>query len=109
MNHGSNVKNDKHYHGLRQQGTGKRRRSERRQEIVSLPTMIKHDFWGETMAEAVPSGSDVLAGAYSCTRCGYKLDVDSMRHLPPCPCCGNGRWDRVTGGDSVNDPYPGRG
>jgi len=58
------------------------------------------------VAEPVPSGSDVSAGTYSCTSCGYKLDVDSTRHLPPCLSCGNGKWDTVTGGDSVNDPYP---
>jgi hypothetical protein len=26
--------------------------------------------------------------------------------LPPCPSCGNGQWATVTGGDSVDDPYP---
>jgi lipopolysaccharide biosynthesis regulator YciM len=60
------------------------------------------------MAEPVPAGSDASAGTYKCTNCGYKLDVDSTQHLPPCPSCANGRWQTVTGGDSVNDPYPDR-
>ena len=51
------------------------------------------------MAEPVPAGSDVSAGTYSCTSCHYKLDLDSTRHLPPCPRCGNGKWHTVTGGD----------
>lgn len=60
------------------------------------------------MAEPVPAGSDVSAGTYGCTSCGYKLSVDSIRHLPPCPDCSNGRCNTITGGDSVNDPYPDR-
>jgi len=32
------------------------------------------------------------------------LDED----LPPCPSCGNGEYETVTGGDSVDDPYPNR-
>ncbi len=55
------------------------------------------------MANPVPAGSDVSAGTY----CGYELDVDSTR-LPPCPSCGNGDWDAVSGGDPVHDPYPDR-
>jgi hypothetical protein len=42
------------------------------------------------MADPVPVGSDVSAGTYRCTNCDYKLDVDSTRHLPPGPSCGNG-------------------
>ena len=60
------------------------------------------------MANPVPSGSDVSAGTYRCTQCGYELDVQSTKNLPPCPSCSNGSWDTVTGGDSVDDPYPGR-
>jgi Zn finger protein HypA/HybF involved in hydrogenase expression len=60
------------------------------------------------MAEPVPAGSDVSAGTYACTDCGYRIDVQSTTHLPPCPSCGSGRWSTVTGGDSVHDPYPGR-
>jgi len=41
------------------------------------------------MAEPVPAGSDVSSGTYSCTQCGYELDVSSTKHLPPCPSCGN--------------------
>lgn len=37
------------------------------------------------MAEPVPAGSDVSAGTYRCTQCGYRLEVDSTPHLPPCP------------------------
>jgi hypothetical protein len=36
------------------------------------------------------------------------LDVGSTKHLPPCPECGKGEWDTVSGGDSVDDPYPDR-
>jgi predicted nucleic acid-binding Zn-ribbon protein len=58
------------------------------------------------MADPVASGSDVSAGTYKCTQCGYGLEVGSTKHLPPCPSCGNGHYDTVSGGDSVNDPYP---
>ena len=61
------------------------------------------------MAESVPAGSDVSAGTLrSCTNCGYRLGVDSTKHRPPCPSCGNGELRTITGGDSVNDPYPDR-
>jgi Zn finger protein HypA/HybF involved in hydrogenase expression len=58
------------------------------------------------MAHPVPAGSDVSGGTYRCTECGYNLEVGSTMHLPPCPSCGNGEYEAVTGGDSVNDPYP---
>jgi hypothetical protein len=35
-----------------------------------------------------------------------KLEVGSTKHLPPCPSCGNGEYETVSGGDSVEDPYP---
>jgi Zn finger protein HypA/HybF involved in hydrogenase expression len=60
------------------------------------------------MADPVPAGSDVSAGSYECTNCDYHLDVQSARHLPPCPSCGNSRWRTLSGGDSVDDPYPDR-
>ncbi len=60
------------------------------------------------MANPVPAGSDVSSGTYRCTQCGYEIDVESTKSLPPCPSCSNGSWDTVTGGDSVNDPYPRR-
>jgi len=60
------------------------------------------------MANPVPAGSDVSAGTYRCTSCGYDLDVGSSTHLPPCPSCGNGDYETVSGGDSVDDPYPDR-
>ena len=58
------------------------------------------------MAEPVPAGSDVSAGTYKCTNCGYRLQTGSTKHLPPCPACHNGFWETITGGDSVDDPYP---
>lgn len=60
------------------------------------------------MAEPVPAGSGVSAGTYECTECGYALEVESTEHLPPCPGCSNGPWHTESGGDSVDDPYPGR-
>jgi hypothetical protein len=60
------------------------------------------------MAEPVPAGSDVSAGTYTCTECGYELKVGSTESLPPCPECSNGSWNTETGGDSADDPYPGR-
>jgi lipopolysaccharide biosynthesis regulator YciM len=67
--------------------------------------MCCEDLW---MAEPVPSGSDVSSGTYKCTSCGYELSVTSTKHLPPCPSCGNGHWETLSGGDSKNDPYPDR-
>jgi predicted RNA-binding Zn-ribbon protein involved in translation (DUF1610 family) len=60
------------------------------------------------MAEAVRTGSDVSAGTYRCTDCGLRLSVGSNKSLPPCPHCSTGEWQRITGGDSVEDPYPGQ-
>jgi hypothetical protein len=60
------------------------------------------------MADPVPSGSDVSAGTYKCTNCGYELQVESTSSLPPCPSCSNGSFATLSGGDSVNDPYPDR-
>lgn len=58
------------------------------------------------MANPVPAGSDVSAGTYQCTNCGFELDVQSTEHLPPCPECANGEWKALSGGDSADDPYP---
>jgi predicted nucleic acid-binding Zn-ribbon protein len=60
------------------------------------------------MAEPVPAGSDLSSGTYACTKCGETIDVGPTTHLPPCPNCGNGRWESVSGGDSISDPYPER-
>jgi Zn finger protein HypA/HybF involved in hydrogenase expression len=60
------------------------------------------------MADPVPAGSDVSAGTYECTNCGYREQVQSTKHLPPCPSCGNGSYHTISGGDSVKDPYPDR-
>ena len=48
------------------------------------------------MAEPVPAGSDVSSGTYKCTNCGYRLQVQSTQHLPPCPSCHNGFWETGT-------------
>lgn len=55
------------------------------------------------MANPVPAGSDVSAGTYRCTNCGNERDVSSTKHLPPCPTCGNGEYETVTGSESVDD------
>jgi predicted RNA-binding Zn-ribbon protein involved in translation (DUF1610 family) len=60
------------------------------------------------MADPVPAGSDVSAGTYECTNCGYELQVASTKSLPPCPSCHNGEYKTRSGGDSINDPYPDR-
>jgi hypothetical protein len=60
------------------------------------------------MANPVPAGSDVSAGTYQCTNCGYELQVGSTQSLPPCPSRANGAYSTVSGGDSVDDPYPDR-
>jgi len=58
------------------------------------------------MANPVPAASDVSAGTYRCTSCGNELSAGSTKHLPPCPKCGNGQYDTLSGGDSAQDPYP---
>ena len=58
------------------------------------------------MAEPVPAGSDVSAGTYKCINCGNELQVGSTTHLPPCPSCGSGEYQTISGGDSADDPYP---
>ena len=58
------------------------------------------------MAEPVPAGSDVSAGTYKCTNCDNEVQVGSTTHLPPCPSCGNGEYQTISGGDSAADPYP---
>jgi predicted RNA-binding Zn-ribbon protein involved in translation (DUF1610 family) len=60
------------------------------------------------MANPAPVGSAVWAGTYRCTECGSQIDLGSTKHLPPCPSCGKGQWERVMGGDSLNDPSPDR-
>lgn len=61
------------------------------------------------MADPAPIGSDVSAGTYECTNCGYELSVASTQSLPPCPKCdGQGEWRALSGGDSGGDPYPDR-
>jgi lipopolysaccharide biosynthesis regulator YciM len=61
------------------------------------------------MANPAPVGSDVSAGTYRCTNCGYELHIQSAKSLPPCPNCqGPYAWETVSGGDSSEDPYPDR-
>ena len=58
------------------------------------------------MADPAPIGSDVSAGTYRCTNCGYELQVQSVQSLPPCPSCnGPNSWEALSGGDSAEDPY----
>jgi hypothetical protein len=68
----------------------------------STPSIFEED----RMANPVPAGSDVSAGTYKCTNCGYELDVGSTKNLPPCPSCHNGQYQTLSGGDSAQDPYP---
>ena len=51
------------------------------------------------MADPTPVGSDVSAGTYRCTNCGYELGVQSVQSLPPCPNCeGPYGWEGLSGG-----------
>ncbi|MCG3734753.1 hypothetical protein [Vibrio cincinnatiensis] len=60
----------------------------------------------------VPYGSDVSAGTYACSDCGYKYSNQSKTSLPPCPkytvlTHPLKAWDILSGqGDSPKDPYP---
>lgn len=60
----------------------------------------------------VPYGSDVSAGTYICSDCGYEYSNQSKTSLPPCPKRKEtlhvlNAWDIITGqGDAKNDPYP---
>jgi hypothetical protein len=61
------------------------------------------------MADPTLVGSDVSAGSYKCTNCGFVLDTQFVKSLPPCPdCSGPDSWDALSGGDSAHDPYPER-
>src|SRR4051812_49881820 len=60
------------------------------------------------MQDPFPAGSDVSAGTYKCTSCGYQLDVQSTKHLPPCPECGNGSYDTISSGGAARLPDPAR-
>jgi hypothetical protein len=62
------------------------------------------DFFRGQRGEPIPTGSDVSAGSYQCTDCGYEIKVRSVKSLPPCPQCNNNSWDAVTGGDAAADP-----
>ena len=60
------------------------------------------------MANPVPAGSDASAGTSRCPSCGTQLEVGSTKPLPPCPSCGSGAFETISGGDSARDPYPDR-
>jgi hypothetical protein len=60
------------------------------------------------VANPVPAGSDVSSGTYRCTNVTTRSRWSRGVTSPPCPSCGNGEWNTVRGGDSVNDPYPDR-
>jgi rubredoxin len=49
------------------------------------------------MSDAIHIGSEVPAGTYRCTNCGYELEMDAGKHLPPCPKCpGPQEWKAIT-------------
>ena len=57
------------------------------------------------MADPAPVGSDVSAGTYRCTNCGYEMSVQSVASLPPCPKCeGSNSWETISGGDEGESP-----
>ncbi|AYA67945.1 hypothetical protein CDG62_06055 [Acinetobacter sp. WCHA55] len=62
----------------------------------------------------VPYGSDVSAGTYECSDCGYEYSNQSKTSLPPCPnrtksVHYKNAWNIITGkGDAKEDPYPNR-
>ena len=57
------------------------------------------------MPEPVPAGSSVGHGTYQCTSCSYPLEIGSTSPLPPCPCCHNGHWQKLSG-DYDGHPHP---
>ena len=91
-----------------QRGSVKESQICRKKRYEAAPKTFEAARVGEyaLMANPVPAGSDVSAGTYRCSNCGHELDVGSTKHLPPCPECGNGSWETMSGGDSVDDPYP---
>ena len=58
----------------------------------------------------IPYGSDVSAGTYRCVDCGYKIEVQSVDSLPPCPNMSVDNhpakcWEAQSGyGDDKDDP-----
>jgi Zinc-ribbon containing domain len=75
-------------------------------DAQGMPRVLQSEE--DPVANPVPAGSDVSSGTYRCTNCDNEIQMESRGHVPPCPSCGNGEWDTVRGGDSVNDPYPDR-
>ena len=56
------------------------------------------------MAEPVSAGTDVPAGTYPCTSCGYRWTWD--RGLPLCPFCHSEYWHGCHPSQLVGDPEP---
>jgi hypothetical protein len=54
------------------------------------------------VANPVRAGSDASSGMYRCTKCGNEMQMGSKTHIP-CPFCGNGEWETISGGDSFDD------
>ena len=52
------------------------------------------------MTSPVLAGTDVAAGTYRCTSCGFELDVGSSDPLPPCPKCSNPQYE-AHGGEAA--------
>ena len=57
------------------------------------------------MADPVRAGNDVSGGTFTCTGCGYPLDVGSRQHLPLCPFCHSEYWQRHHPSELVRDRY----
>lgn len=70
------------------------------------------EFLNEQKKDCVPYGSDVAAGTYECSDCGYQYSNQSKKSLPPCPNYKKDShpkkcWKILTGqGDAPEDPYP---
>ena len=59
------------------------------------------------MADPIPVGSDVSAGTYECSNCGYELQVLSVQSMPPCPNCeGPYTWSPVAAGTAATIRTP---
>jgi predicted ATP-dependent serine protease len=55
------------------------------------------------MADPLTAGTDIAAGTYVCTTCGYVLSVPCEKHLGPCPDCHNRHWLTQHGGEAERD------
>ena len=57
------------------------------------------------MSDPIPAGSDVPAGTFACTQCGFELIVAAPTLMPPCPNCANDEWRTMTGSDVADEPF----